>query len=72
MFSAEGQFSTRKRDQVTGAPTSDTDTASDWAQDRGDVIQRLGALSGLDGHFFKPTTFITDSILTVAVAPDNA
>lgn len=74
VFSAEGQILYRKRDQVTGAPTSDTDTASDWAQDRGDVIngRKVRYPGWTDGRFFKPTTFITDSILTVAVAPDNA
>ncbi len=74
VFSVEGQILYRKRDQLTGIPVSDTDTAADWAQDRDDVINgRKVRYPGWTGdRFFRPTTLTTDSTLTVAVAPDNA
>ncbi len=74
VFSAEGQILYRKRDQVTGALTVDTNTAVDWAQDRGDVINgRKVRYPGWAGdRFFRPEPLTADAKLTVAVAPDNA
>lgn len=74
VFGAEGQILYRKRDQLTGAPTSDSDTAADWAQDSGDVINgRKVRYPGWSGdRFFRPVVLTTEATLTVAVAPDNA
>lgn len=74
VFGAEGQILYRKRAQLTGAPTSDSDTAADWAQDSGDVINgRKVRYPGWSGdRFFRPVVLTTEATLTVAVAPDNA
>lgn len=72
-FAAEGQILYRKRDQATGLPVPDTDTAADWAQDPADQINGRKVLYpgwDLDPFFF--TTRVTETAaLTVAVAPDN-
>jgi cardiolipin synthase len=72
-FPREGQMLYRKRDQATGHPLPDTDTAADWAQDPDDGIDgRRVQYPGwdLDAHFF--TTHVTETAtLTVAVGPDN-
>jgi len=72
-FAAEGQILYRKRDQATGLPVPDTDTADDWAQDPGDHIDGRRVLYpgwDLDAFFF--TQRLTETaILTVAIAPDN-
>lgn len=74
VFGAEGQILYRKRDQKTGQPVADTNTAADWAQDPDDVINgRKVRYPGwrLDDYFF--TAKITETaVLTVAIAPDNA
>ena len=74
LFAEEGQILYRKRDQQTGLPVPDTDTAADWAQSSDDVINGRKLLYpgwDLDEFFF--TTQITETaVLTVAIAPDNA
>jgi uncharacterized repeat protein (TIGR01451 family) len=72
-FAGEGQILYRKRDQATGNPVADTNTAADWAQDPDDHIDGRKVLYpgwDLDAFFF--TQRITQTAtLTVAVAPDN-
>jgi len=74
VFAAKGQILYRMRDQATGRPVADTNTALDWAQSTADVINgRKIQFPGwrLDDFFF--TAQITETaVLTVAIAPDNA
>jgi uncharacterized repeat protein (TIGR01451 family) len=72
-FGAEGQILYRKRDQVTGLPLADTDTAADWAQDPADQVYGRKALyPGWDLDRFFWTERITETAtLTVAVGPDH-
>lgn len=70
----EGQILYRRRDQVTGLPVPDTDTAHDWAQSTGDVINGRKVLYPgwhLNDYFF-PYAITQTAILTVAIAPDHA
>jgi uncharacterized repeat protein (TIGR01451 family) len=73
-FPASGQILYRKRDQATGLPVSDTNTAADWAQDPGDHYDGRKVLYpgwDLDRFFF--TQQVTETaVLTVAVAPDHS
>jgi len=72
-FSSEGQVLNRKRDQSTGWPLADSDTAADWAQDPADpLLGRRVQYPGwdLDAFFFTERLTAT-ATLTVAVAPDN-
>ncbi len=70
----EGQILYRMRDQTTGQPLPDTDTANDWAQSTGDVVNGRKVLYpgwNLDDYFF--TNALTQTaVLTIAIAPDNA
>jgi uncharacterized repeat protein (TIGR01451 family) len=72
-FAKEGQILYRKRNQASGQPVPDTDTAADWAQDPADQVDGRKVLYpgwDLDAFFF--TARITETAaLTVAVAPDN-
>ncbi|HEX6387667.1 MAG TPA: phospholipase D-like domain-containing protein, partial [Anaerolineae bacterium] len=74
VFGEEGQILYRRRDQATGSPVPDTNTAADWAQMTGDVINGRKVLYpgwDLDAFFF--TAQVTEpAALTVAIAPDNA
>ncbi len=72
-FAAEGQILYRKRDQATGLPVPDTNTAADWAQDPADHINGRKALyPGWDLDAFFLTWRVTETAsLVVAVAPDN-
>ena len=72
-FAAEGQILYRKRDQATGLPVADSDTAADWAQDPDDHINgRKVRYPGWDLDTFFFTRRLTETAtLTVAVAPDN-
>ena len=74
VFAAEGQILTRIRDQITGLPIPDTDTANDWAQGSADVINgRKVHYPGWNVDTFFSTTQITETAtLTIAIAPDNA
>ncbi|HFQ94505.1 MAG TPA: hypothetical protein ENK32_10875 [Anaerolineae bacterium] len=73
-FGEEGQILYRKRSQQTGLPVPDTDTAVDWAQERGDVVNGRKVLyPGWDlDEFFQTTKITQTATLTVAIAPDNA
>jgi uncharacterized repeat protein (TIGR01451 family) len=72
-FPAKGQILYRKRDQASGRPIPDTDTAADWAQDPGDpVAGRRVLYPGWDLDRFFFTAQVTETaVLTVAVAPDH-
>jgi phosphatidylserine/phosphatidylglycerophosphate/cardiolipin synthase-like enzyme len=74
VFGAEGQILYRMRDQATGLPVPDTNTAADWAQSRGDVVNGRKVLyPGWDLEtYFQTAKFSQSGTLTVAVAPDNA
>ncbi len=74
LFGQEGQILYRRRDQTTGQPVPDTDTAADWAQAVDDVINgRKPRYPGWDLDEFFLTTKVTETaVLTVAIAPDNA
>lgn len=74
VFSAEGQILYRRRDQVTGAPVTDTNTAADWAQAMADPINgRKVRYPGWEvDRYFAPAAITATSALTIAVAPDNA
>lgn len=73
-FAAEGQVLYRIRDQSTGQPIADTDSAADWAQSLGDVINgRKVRYPGWDSERYFTTRQITATgTLTIAVAPDNS
>ena len=72
-FGAEGQILYRKRDQVTGFPVADSDTAADWAQDPDDHTDgRKVQYPGWDLDEFFQTAQVTETaVLTVAVGPDH-
>ena len=74
VFGAEGQILYRMRQQISGQPVPDTNTAVDWSQSKGDVINGRKVLyPGWDLDTYFQTTQLTQSgTLTVAVAPDNA
>ncbi|MBE2220547.1 MAG: lamin tail domain-containing protein [Anaerolineae bacterium] len=71
---ATGQILYRMRDQQTGLPVPDTNTATDWAQATGDVINgRKVRYPGWDLDEFFFTAQVTETaVLTIAIAPDNA
>ena len=72
-FGAEGQILYRKRDEATGLPLADSDTAADWAQDPADQLAGRKILRpGWDLDPFFWTTRVTETaVLTVAVGPDH-
>lgn len=74
VFAAEGQILYRRRDQRTGQPVPDTNTAADWAQSLDNAIDgRKVRYPGWSAErFFFPAEITAQSTLTVAVAPDNA
>lgn len=74
VFGAPGQVLFRKRDEATGWPLADSDTAVDWAQDtHDDVNGRRVQYPGWDADAFFHTMQVTETaVLTVAIAPDNA
>ncbi len=74
VFGAEGQILYRMRNQSSGLPVPDTDTAADWAQSAGDVINGRKVLyPGWDlDTYFQTAKFTQSGTLTVAIAPDNA
>ena len=73
-FGAKGQILYRMRDQTSELPVPDSDTAADWAQSTGDVINGRKVLyPGWDlDTYFQTAKFSQSGTLTVAVAPDNA
>jgi uncharacterized repeat protein (TIGR01451 family) len=72
-FAGEGQILYRKRNQATGLPLPDTDTAADWAQDPADHLGgRRVQYPGWDlDRFFYTQRVSETAALVVAVAPDN-
>ncbi len=72
-FAQEGQVLYRIRDEETGLPSDDTDTAADWAQSTADPwTGRRVRYPGWDlGSFFHPEVSAS-GMITVGVAPDNA
>jgi cardiolipin synthase len=72
-FAAEGQILYRKRDEATGLPVPDSDSAADWAQDPGDQVGgRKVRYPGWDLSAFFFTQRVTETAnLQVGVAPDN-
>ena len=74
VFGADGQILYRMRDQANGMPVPDSNTAADWAQSEGDVVNGRKVLYpgwDLDSHF-QTAKFTQSGTLTVAIAPDNA
>ncbi len=74
VFGTEGQILYRRRDQATGAPVADSDSAADWAQSPHDAINgRKVRYPGWAGdRFFMPPVITATAALTIAIAPDNA
>ena len=74
IFAAEGQLLFRRRDEATGCPVADSDTAADWAQMTADSIAgRKVRYPGWSAERFAvPVVITATATLTVAVAPDNA
>ncbi len=72
-FGEEGQILYRKRDERTGMPLPDTDTAHDWAQDPDDP--RLGRRVRYPGWaweaFRTPAVSAGPATLALAVTPDT-
>jgi phosphatidylserine/phosphatidylglycerophosphate/cardiolipin synthase-like enzyme len=73
LFGKEGQILYRKREQGSGLPVSDTNSAEDWAQSRYDPINgRRVRYPAWDLDEFQQPVRVTESAtLTVAIAPDN-
>lgn len=73
-FSSNGQILYRARDQQTGLPLPDTNSAADWAQGNTDVSDgRKVMFPGWDLDEFFWTAQVTETaVLTIAIAPDNA
>jgi len=69
-----GQLLYRKLDETTGQTISDTNTASDWANDRTDPISgRKAQYPGWAlAQFWQTAKVTATATLTVAIAPDNA
>ncbi len=74
VFASEGQILYRIRDQITGLPIPDTNTAADWAQGSDDPINgRKVRYPGWNvDHFFQTAEITETATLTIAIAPDNA
>ncbi|MFZ0545416.1 MAG: lamin tail domain-containing protein [Candidatus Promineifilaceae bacterium] len=74
VFGAEGQILYRMRQQATGLPVTDTDTAADWAQSLPDPVNgRKVQYPGWNlEQFFFPAQSTETAELIVAIAPDNA
>ena len=74
VFAAEGQLLFRRRDEATGLPIADSDTAADWAQMTADPIagRKVRYPGWSADRFAAPAVITATATLTVAVAPDNA
>jgi uncharacterized repeat protein (TIGR01451 family) len=72
-FPPRGQIYYRKRDERTGWPVPDSDTAANWAQDAADPLAgRKVQYPGWDLDEFFWTARVTETaVLTVAVGPDH-
>ena len=64
----------RRRDEATGLPIADSDTAADWAQMTADPIagRKVRYPGWSADRFAAPAVITATATLTVAVAPDNA
>jgi phosphatidylserine/phosphatidylglycerophosphate/cardiolipin synthase-like enzyme len=73
LFAKEGQILYRKREQGSGLPVPDTNSAEDWAQSLDDPINgRRVRYPAWDLDEFQQPVLVTQSAtLTVAIAPDN-
>jgi cardiolipin synthase len=84
-YSSEGQILHRKRNESTGQPLPDTNTAADWAQstapginlfgpvDEGDLYGKKVQYPGWDLDAFTQTLKTTGTAtLTITVAPDSS
>ena len=71
---ADGQILTRIRDEQTGYPIPDTNTASDWLQATANITYGRRVLyPGWDvDTFFKPLAVTTTATVKVGLTPDNA
>jgi phosphatidylserine/phosphatidylglycerophosphate/cardiolipin synthase-like enzyme len=74
VFAAEGQLLFRRRDEATGLPVADSNTAADWAQMPADPIagRKVRYPGWAADRFAAPVVITATATLTVAVAPDNA
>ena len=74
VFGAEGQILYRMRQQATGLPVADTNTAADWAQSIPDPVNgRKVSYPGWNlEQFFFTGQYVETAELIVAIAPDNA
>lgn len=74
VFAAKGQILYRLRDQQSGWPVPDTNTASDWAQANPDPINGRRVLyPGWDvDQLFLPQRSTEPAEVKVGLAPDNA
>ncbi len=74
LFGGEGQILYRKKEQASGWPVTDTNSAIDWAQDWNDPINgRKVRYPGWRLEDFYLTEQVTETaVLTVSIAPDNA
>jgi cardiolipin synthase len=74
VFAAEGQILFRRRDEATGLPVADSNTAADWAQMTADPIagRKVRYPGWSADRFAAPAVITATATLTVAVAPDNA
>ncbi|MFO7538295.1 MAG: lamin tail domain-containing protein [Chloroflexota bacterium] len=74
LFGEEGQILYRMRDQDTGLPVPDTNSAADWAQSTLDVINgRKIQYAGWElDRFFFPYAVTETAVITLSIAPDNS
>lgn len=74
LFGEEGQILYRMRDQATGLPVPDTDSAADWAQSTWDVLNgRKIQYAGWEiDRFFFPYVVTETAVITLSIAPDNS
>jgi uncharacterized repeat protein (TIGR01451 family) len=74
LFGEEGQILYRMRDQATGLPVPDSDSAADWAQSTWDVINgRKIQYAGWElDRFFFPYVVTETAVITLSIAPDNS
>ena len=74
VFAAEGQVLFRRRDEASGRPVADSDTAADWAQSFDDPVtgRKVRYPGWAAERFAAPAVITATAALTVAIAPDNA
>ena len=74
LFGEEGQILYRMRDPMTGLPVPDTNSAADWAQSPGDVLNgRKIQYAGWElDRFFFPYVVTETAVITLSITPDNS